>query len=143
MPLGAQTTSALETLRDMKILRRKVITKFRLRQTEAEMGTKFDGKEDVREQTVTNDNTNHSNYKILSGHVLTSNSLEPSINRDFRRPKRSFGDGICDARRTVHGGWSPWSTEGSHCNATCGGGKMFRIRSCTKPIPQVLQTVLT
>lgn len=37
--------------------------------------------------------------------------------------------------KAVHGQWSSWS-EWSDCSRTCGGGVMFRERSCTSPRPQ-------
>ena len=36
----------------------------------------------------------------------------------------------------VDGGWSPWSTVNTPCNASCGGGVMIKMRSCTNPRPQ-------
>lgn len=52
----------------------------------------------------------------------------------------------------IDGGWSPWSTISSPCmrqladgtwtEATCGGGQLTKIRSCTNPIPQGLRPKL-
>lgn len=36
----------------------------------------------------------------------------------------------------INGQWSPWSTVESPCNASCGGGVTVKVRSCTNPRPQ-------
>jgi len=36
----------------------------------------------------------------------------------------------------IDGAWSPWSTINTPCNASCGGGVMVKVRSCTNPRPQ-------
>ena len=54
------------------------------------------------------------------------------------RRKRSLDERKSRRESTVDGGWSPWSNVATPCNATCGGGKMIRRRSCTNPTPQVL-----
>ncbi|CAG5039490.1 unnamed protein product [Parnassius apollo] len=42
---------------------------------------------------------------------------------------------VCENEQCLlNGGWSGWSTWGS-CSQSCGGGKRFRTRSCTRPIP--------
>ena len=84
-----------------------------------------------------------SNYDMFKGKGFSCKGVKDTNDLEFSRSKRSLHTKICKAKETVHGGWSPWSTVGSHCNATCGGGKMFRIRSCTKPIPQVLVSLFT
>merc|ERR1719222_700926 len=51
---------------------------------------------------------------------------------------------VVDAKITVNGEWSPWSTLESWCVmpherqnlVTCGGGVMTKYRSCTNPAPQ-------
>ena len=54
------------------------------------------------------------------------------------RMKRSIDRRLLKSITTINGGWSPWSNVATPCNATCGGGKMIRRRSCTNPTPQVL-----
>ena len=34
----------------------------------------------------------------------------------------------------IDGGWTTWSSF-SACSATCGGGSMYRYRTCTNPAP--------
>jgi len=39
----------------------------------------------------------------------------------------------------INGNWSPWSTVNTPCNASCGGGVMVKVRSCTNPRPQGME----
>ena len=59
-----------------------------------------------------------------------------------RRKKRSSRDRNVIKEQTIDGGWSPWSNVATPCNATCGGGKMIKRRSCTNPTPQVASDVV-
>ena len=56
-----------------------------------------------------------------------------------RRKRSLWWESQRNLRRepAINGGWSPWSNVATPCNATCGGGKMIRRRSCTNPTPQV------
>ena len=82
-------------------------------------------------------------FEYLYHDILKRESYEsPIANNEHesksRRIKRSINSRIFRSIPTINGGWSPWSNVATPCNATCGGGKMIRRRSCTNPTPQVL-----
>ena len=69
--------------------------------------------------------------------ILKRESFIKHENHSRRRKKRSSREKDVIREQTIDGGWSPWSYVATPCNATCGGGKMLRRRSCTNPTPQV------
>ena len=86
-------------------------------------------------------------FQYLFGDILkheTKKSTASHLHRSptSRRKKRSNVERVSQQIQTIHGGWSPWSNVATPCNATCGGGKMMRRRSCTNPTPQVSKVTL-
>ena len=73
-------------------------------------------------------------HDILKRDSYDNQMIENEHDTNSHVRKRSMIESIS----TINGGWSPWSNVATPCNATCGGGKMMRRRSCTNPIPQVL-----
>ena len=89
---------------------------------------------DDKFQYLFTDILKHETKKSTSSHT---HGLHTS-----RRKKRSNDERISQQIQTIHGGWSPWSNVATPCNATCGGGKMMRRRSCTNPTAQVSKVTL-
>ena len=79
---------------------------------------------------------------ILKHETKKSTASHTHGSHTSRRKKRSNDERISQQIQTIHGGWSPWSNVATPCNATCGGGKMMRRRSCTNPTPQVSKVTL-
>ena len=70
--------------------------------------------------------------------VEDSQNTQETRKQSSPRQKRSGdNDRARDREVTINGGWSPWSMVATPCNASCGGGKMVRRRSCSNPRPQV------
>ena len=76
-------------------------------------------------------------FLYLYHDILKRESFIKNENYSRLRKKRSPRDRDVIREQTIDGGWSPWSYVATPCNATCGGGKMLRRRSCTNPTPQV------
>ena len=89
---------------------------------------------DDKFQYLFSDILKHETKKSTASHVHRSPTS--------RRNKRSNVERVSQQIQTIHGGWSPWSIVATPCNATCGGGKMMRRRSCTNPTPQVSKVTL-
>ena len=76
-------------------------------------------------------------FLYLYHNILKRESFIKRENYSRRRKKRAPRERDVIREQTIDGGWSPWSYVATPCNATCGGGKMLRRRSCTNPTPQV------
>ena len=76
-------------------------------------------------------------HDILKREAITKSKPTKNDRTTLPRRKRSMAEKVSQRTQTIHGGWSPWSSVSTPCNATCGGGKMIRRRSCTNPTPQV------